>query len=99
MHQSVVEVGTGVCRDIKRGARGSRDLRRQIIDARRARTGSARRRRHASVRATGATQEIYPDERYEQVVEDLQMVARANLIFGLHVHVGIEDRETRDPAS
>ena len=26
-------------------------------------------------------------------MEDLQQVARANLIFGLHVHVGIEDRE------
>ena len=24
----------------------------------------------------------------------MQLVARANLIFGLHVHVGIEDRET-----
>ena len=39
-------------------------------------------------------QDIYPDERYRQVVEDMQIVARANLIFGLHVHVGIEDRET-----
>ena len=39
-------------------------------------------------------QDISPDERYLQVVEDLQLVARANLIFGLHVHVGIEDRET-----
>jgi carboxylate-amine ligase len=28
------------------------------------------------------------------VVEDMQTVARSNLIFGLHVHVGIEDRET-----
>ncbi|MEZ5418187.1 MAG: glutamate-cysteine ligase family protein [Vicinamibacterales bacterium] len=39
-------------------------------------------------------QDISPDERYLQVVEDMQLVARANLIFGLHVHVGIEDRET-----
>ncbi len=39
------------------------------------------------------SQEIYPDPRYAKVVEDLQLVARANLIFGLHVHVGIEDRE------
>jgi carboxylate-amine ligase len=38
-------------------------------------------------------QKIYPDPRYDKVVEDLQLVARANLIFGLHVHVGIEDRE------
>src|SRR5664279_2745638 len=40
------------------------------------------------------SQEIYPDERYRQVVEDMQLVARANLVFGLHVHVGIEDRNT-----
>ena len=39
-------------------------------------------------------QEIYPDERYRTIVEDMKMVARANLIFGLHVHIGIEDRET-----
>jgi len=39
-------------------------------------------------------QEIYPDERYHNIVEDMQLVARANLIFGLHVHVGVEDRET-----
>ncbi len=31
--------------------------------------------------------------RYKEIVDDLQQVARANLIFGLHVHVGIEDRE------
>jgi glutamate---cysteine ligase / carboxylate-amine ligase len=56
---------------------------------------------HGLVLVAGAThpfadwrvQEIYPDPRYAQVVEDLQLVARANLIFGLHVHVGIEDRE------
>jgi carboxylate-amine ligase len=38
-------------------------------------------------------QEITPDERYKHIVEDMQLVARANLIFGLHVHIGIEDRE------
>ena len=38
---------------------------------------------------------ITPAARYDQIVYDLQMVARANLIFGLHVHVAIEDDETR----
>ncbi|HWN81565.1 MAG TPA: carboxylate-amine ligase, partial [Candidatus Udaeobacter sp.] len=36
---------------------------------------------------------ITPDARYAQIVADFQVVARANLIFGLHVHVGIEDRD------
>jgi carboxylate-amine ligase len=39
-----------------------------------------------------ADQAIFPDPRYDAIVEELQLVARANLIFGLHVHVGIEDR-------
>src|SRR5450631_1212898 len=40
-------------------------------------------------------QDITPGARYETIVQDLKMVARANLIFGLHVHVGVEDPETR----
>jgi carboxylate-amine ligase len=44
--------------------------------------------------AQWSQQEIYPDDRYRVIVEDMKMVARANLIFGLHVHIGVEDRET-----
>ena len=36
---------------------------------------------------------ITVDERYETIVKDMQQIARINLIFGLHVHVGIPDRE------
>src|SRR5260370_37882475 len=39
-------------------------------------------------------QECKPDESYKNIVEDTQLVARANLIFGLRGHVGVEDRET-----
>ena len=42
-------------------------------------------------------QEITPDERYKNIVEDMQLVARANLIFGLHVHVGSRRPRNRDP--
>jgi carboxylate-amine ligase len=34
-------------------------------------------------------------QHYDRLIEDLQIVARANLIFGLHVHVGVEDDEAR----
>jgi glutamate---cysteine ligase / carboxylate-amine ligase len=92
MHQSVIEVGTRVCKNIQEAQEDLYDLRRNMI-------GLAEK--HGLVLVAGAThpfadwrvQEIYPDPRYAQVVEDLQLVARANLIFGLHVHVGIEDRE------
>src|SRR5271163_1819866 len=92
MHQSVVEVGTRICRTVGEAREDLFDLRRQMIQL---------AREHNLLLIAGAThpfadwrvQEIYPDPRYAQVVEDLQLVARANLIFGLHVHVGIEDRE------
>jgi len=92
MHQSVIEVGTRVCSDISVAQEDLYDLRRHMIRL---------AEEHGLVLVAGAThpfadwrsQEIYPDPRYAQVVEDLQLVARSNLIFGLHVHVGIEDRE------
>src|SRR6201991_5170057 len=92
MHQSVIEVGTRICHNIQEAQEDLFDLRRNMISL---------AEEHGLVLVAGAThpfadwrvQEIYPDPRYAQVVEDLQLVARANLIFGLHVHVGIEDRE------
>jgi len=93
MHQAVIEVGTGVCRTVKEAALDLKDLRRRMI----ALTEDSGLRLAAGAThpfADWRVQDIYPDERYRQVVEDLQMVARANLIFGLHLHVGVEDRET-----
>ena len=93
MHQSVVEVGTSVCRTIKEAKEEVKKLRRDII-----RLASENGLRLASVAthpfSDWRTQEIHPDERYKNIVEDMQLVARANLIFGLHVHIGIDDRET-----
>jgi carboxylate-amine ligase len=92
MHQSVVEVGTGICNNVQEARRDITELRRTIIRL---------ARENGLLVASAAThpfsdwrnQAIYPDERYEHIVQDLKMVARSNLIFGLHVHVGIEDRE------
>jgi carboxylate-amine ligase len=93
MHQAVVEVGTKVCRDIREARKDMRNLRREMITLAEQNgllLGSASTHPFADWKV----QEIYPDERYRQVVEDMQLVARANLVFGLHVHVGIEDRDT-----
>jgi carboxylate-amine ligase len=92
MHQSVIEVGTRVCKNVDEAREDLYDLRRNMIHL---------AEENGLVLVAGAThpfadwraQEIYPDPRYDKVVEDLQLVARSNLIFGLHVHVGIEDRE------
>ena len=92
MHQSVIEVGTGVCHNMVAARADLMELRSGII----------RLSRENGLRLAAAgthpfsdwrNQEIFPDERYHTIVEDLKMVARANLIFGLHVHIGVEDRE------
>jgi carboxylate-amine ligase len=93
MHQSVVEVGTSVCRNIKEAGDELKKLRRDMIRLAREnglRLASAATHPFADWRM----QEVTPDERYKNIVEDMQLVARANLIFGLHVHVGVEDHET-----
>lgn len=92
MHQSVIEVGTGICKDIKAANHDIKELRREIISLAKAnglRVCAAATHPFADWRS----QEIYPDERYRVIVEHMQNVARSNLIFGLHVHVGMEDRE------
>jgi carboxylate-amine ligase len=93
MHQCVVEVGTNVCHNIAEAREELVSIRREMIQLAQAnglRLAAAATHPFSDWRKQG----IYPDERYHTIVEDLQLVARANLIFGLHVHVGIEDRET-----
>jgi carboxylate-amine ligase len=94
MHQSVVEVGTGICSNIKEAREQVRGLRCAIIKLATEnglRLGAAGTHPFADWRKQG----IYPDERYHIIVEDMKTVARANLIFGLHVHIGVEDREAQ----
>jgi carboxylate-amine ligase len=94
MHEAVIEVGTPICRNVEEARREVTRLRREIINLVResglriAASGTHPISHWASVPITS-------NERYDQIVYDLQMVARANLIFGLHVHVAIEDPETR----
>jgi carboxylate-amine ligase len=93
MHQSVIEVGTGICKDIKEAKRQIFELRREICNLAK-QNGLRLAASGTHPFADWRKQEIYPDQRYAEIVEDMKMVARANLIFGLHVHVGVEDRET-----
>jgi len=93
MHQSVIEIGTGVCQNIKQAKEEIRSIRRQIIGLAK-QNGLRLAAAGTHPFAQWREQEIYPDDRYRMIVEDMKIVARANLIFGLHVHIGIEDRET-----
>jgi carboxylate-amine ligase len=92
LHQSMVEVGSKVCRS-------PADLRAELVRLRGAVIELAAKG-GLKVAAAGThpfsnwmTQEITPLERYIGVKQDLQDLAQQLLIFGTHVHVGIENRE------
>jgi len=93
MHQSVVELGTQICQSIVEARAHVTDLRSKLA-------GLADRSglKIASVGTHPFShwrdQLITQGERYQEIVKDMQQLARANLIFGLHVHVGIPNRET-----
>jgi glutamate---cysteine ligase / carboxylate-amine ligase len=92
LHQSMVEIGSKVCRTPS-------DLRQELIRLRGLVMDLAAKN-DLVIAAAGThpfslwtAQEITPLERYAGVREDLQDLAQQLLIFGTHIHVGIEDRD------
>ena len=92
MHEAVVEVGTNICRNIDEARTEVLHLRRQVV--------SLADNVGLKIAAAGThpfsrwqDQAITPDARYDKIVEELQEAARSNLVFGMHVHVGIENRD------
>jgi len=91
MHQAVVEVGTGICKDVYQAKAEISALRRSVSDIAKS-IG-------LEIGASGThpfshwTQQlITPNPRYDAIVNEMQEAARSNLIFGLHVHVGMSDK-------
>jgi carboxylate-amine ligase len=92
MHQSVVELGTEICQDIGCARQQVVELRRELAMLA-ARDGLKIASAGTHPFSHWMDQLITGGARYAAIVKDLQQIARANLIFGLHVHVGIPDRE------
>jgi carboxylate-amine ligase len=91
MHQAVVEVGTDICQDVDEAYKDVAYLRKTISGI----AGGL----ELWLGAAGThpfshwqSQLITDHARYNEIVNELQEAARSNLIFGLHVHVGMEDR-------
>jgi carboxylate-amine ligase len=91
LHQSIVEVGTKICANVD-------ELATEVIRSRRG-LADAAERVGLRVAAAGThpfsswiDQRLSPGERYENIVDELQLLARSLLIFGLHVHVAIPDQ-------
>jgi glutamate---cysteine ligase / carboxylate-amine ligase len=92
MIQSMIEVGTGICRNIQE-ARADISRLRGVISALARQKGLEIVAASTHPISRWQDQQIFDDAHYNVLVEELQMVARSLLIFGLHVHVGIPDRE------
>ncbi|HTM27253.1 MAG TPA: carboxylate-amine ligase [Vicinamibacterales bacterium] len=91
LHQSIVEVGTKICADVT-------ELEDEVCRIRRELSQSAE---SVGLRIAAAgthpfsnwkDQILSPGERYENIVEELQQLARSLLIFGLHIHVAVPDK-------
>jgi YbdK family carboxylate-amine ligase len=90
--QSTIEIITGVCSTV---AEAKADLAGTLAEVR-----VAAERRGLGLMCAGThpitdwqTQQISPKERYLQLVEKMQWLARRLQIFGVHVHVGVRAPE------
>jgi carboxylate-amine ligase len=92
MHQSVVELGTEICDSIDHARAHVIELRSKLAELA-GRSGLKIASVGTHPFSHWRDQLITEGERYQEIVRDMQSLARANLIFGLHVHVGIPNRE------
>jgi carboxylate-amine ligase len=90
--ESVLEISTKPCAGVGEAGVALRGLRRQVRDT--------AARHDLRIGSSGThpfarweDQRIAARERYRDLVAELGYVARREIIFGLHVHVGVDDRE------
>ncbi len=91
---SQIEIGTKVCNNIQEARKDLAKLRKHIVEV----TGQ-----HGLAPIACSThpfsrwseQEQTPKDRYELLTNEMQAVARRMLICGMHVHVGINDKDLR----
>jgi len=92
MFQAMVEVGTVVCRDVTQAEDELRHLRQTV--------GTLAQQAGCRLVAAGAhpfalwqSMDVTDDERYVQLAHNLQDIGRSIAVYGLHVHVGVDDRD------
>ncbi|HEY8867706.1 MAG TPA: carboxylate-amine ligase [Solirubrobacteraceae bacterium] len=90
--ESVLEIATDPCRDVPEAGVQLRALRAQV--------GETARGKGLRIGAAGThpfamweDQRIVARPRYRDLVSALRFVARQEIIFGVHVHIGIDDPE------
>jgi glutamate---cysteine ligase / carboxylate-amine ligase len=93
LHQSIVETGTRICENVSELRIEMHRTRGELV--------AAAERAGLQVAAAGThpfsswiDQVISPGERYQHIIEELQQLARSLLIFGMHIHVAMPDKQT-----
>src|SRR3954468_24045838 len=91
LHQSIIETGTRICASVDEREPEVCPIRHELAEsAERVGLRIAAAGTHPFSR--WIEQVISPGERYQNIVEELQQLARSLLIFGLHIHVAVPDR-------
>jgi carboxylate-amine ligase len=92
--RSQVEVGTGICANIKAARKNLAELRGSVAGCG-LKYGISPIASSTHPFAEWDAQLHTDKERYNVIAADLQMIARRMLISGMHVHIGIEDDDLR----
>ena len=92
--QSQIEVGSSICNNIQ-------EVRAELVRLRSAVCEMADSK-HLKVAAAGThpfskwtEQQVTAGERYTKHAQNMGVVARQMLVFGMHVHIGIDDEDLR----
>jgi carboxylate-amine ligase len=92
MLQSAVELVTGICPDISAARLELRELRQTLLNLLEE-DGMGLICAGTHPESRWQEQPSMPNPRYVELEDELQDIARSILIFGLHVHVGVESQE------
>jgi len=92
LYRSQIEIGTSICQGLSQVRQELSHLRREVI--------AAARKEGSLIAASGThpfshwdQQKLTAKKRYAEIADSYQQLAREQLIFGCHVHVGIPSRE------
>jgi carboxylate-amine ligase len=93
MHQSIVETGTKICENVSELRLEMHRTRSELVMAAES-TGLRVAAAGTHPFSSWIDQVISPGERYQHIVEEMGQLARSLLIFGMHVHIAMPDKQT-----
>ena len=93
MHQSIVETGTKICENVSELRLEMHRTRSELVLAAES-TGLRVAAAGTHPFSSWIDQVISPGERYQHIVEEMGQLARSLLIFGMHVHIAMPDKQT-----